>query len=129
MKRIMYQQMTSITARNAQRTTRLDQRTMDYPCICDRRFSTEKGMKIHRTKMKCLDNPKNRQQRSTQADETSENKGQVQNHSAEEIHASDPDEEFRQILCAKSQKIQFPPTSAVEQWMGRTGFQYCHQIG
>ncbi|GFN80458.1 reverse transcriptase [Plakobranchus ocellatus] len=73
-------------------------------------------MKIHRTKMKCLNNSKGQQQGSAQADKTLENQGQVENHSAEEIHASDPDEEFRRLFNAKSQKIQFPPASAVEQW-------------
>ncbi|GFN76685.1 reverse transcriptase [Plakobranchus ocellatus] len=74
-----------------------------YPCICGRRFSTEKGMKIHRIQMKYLDNSKNRQQRSAQADKTLENQGQVQNHSAEKIHASDPEAKFRQISKAKIQ--------------------------
>ncbi|GFN83108.1 reverse transcriptase [Plakobranchus ocellatus] len=75
---------------------------MLYLC---RTLSTEKGMKIHRTEMKCLDNSKDQQQRSVQADQMSGNHGQIQNHITREIHASDPDEEFRQILNAKSQKI------------------------
>ncbi|GFO09934.1 reverse transcriptase [Plakobranchus ocellatus] len=78
-----------------------EQWTMDYLCICGRRFCTEKGMKIHRTKMKCLDNSKDHQQRSAQADKTSESQGLEQNHSTEEIQASDPDEKFRQLLNAK----------------------------
>ncbi|GFO47353.1 reverse transcriptase [Plakobranchus ocellatus] len=85
---------------------------MDYTCICGRRFSTEKGMKIHKTKMKCLDT----QRTGSSALFSQINQGQVQNHSAEEIHASDPDDEFRQLLDAKSQKIQFQPASAAEQW-------------
>ncbi|GFN77912.1 reverse transcriptase [Plakobranchus ocellatus] len=49
---------------------------MEYPCICGKRFSTEKGMKIHSTKMKCVDKSKDRQQRSAQSDRMSENIGQ-----------------------------------------------------
>ena len=88
---------------------------MDYQCVCGRRFTTERGMKIHRTKMGCL-NASNQQQLTAQAGKTSENQSQVQNHSAEEIHAEDCDEEFRQLINAKRQKIYFPPASAKEQW-------------
>ncbi|GFR94756.1 reverse transcriptase [Elysia marginata] len=76
----------------AQRTMRL--RTlnvgleMDYPCICGRRFASERGMKIHRTKMGCL-NKSFQQQRTALADKTSENQIRAQNHSAKEIQAED----------------------------------------
>ncbi|GFO26853.1 hypothetical protein PoB_005335800 [Plakobranchus ocellatus] len=40
---------------------------------------------------------------------THKNKCRSKERAANEIHASDPDE-------AKSQKIQFSPASAVEQW-------------
>ncbi|GFO46650.1 reverse transcriptase [Plakobranchus ocellatus] len=53
---------------------------MDYPCIWDRQFSTEKTMKIHRTKIKFLDNSKDQQERSAQADKTLENQGQSLHH-------------------------------------------------
>ena len=89
---------------------------MDYPCACGRRFTTERGMKIHRTKMGCLNASTNQQQRTAQAGKTSENQSQVQNHSFEEIHAEDSDEEFRKLINAKRQKINFPPASAKEQW-------------
>ncbi|GFO26818.1 retrovirus-related pol polyprotein from transposon 297 [Plakobranchus ocellatus] len=59
-----------------------------------------------------------------QADKTSENQGQVQNYRAEEIHTSDPDEEFRQPLKAKSQKNSIPISKCSEA-MGGTGFQNC----
>ena len=58
----------------------------------------------------------NQQQRTAQAGKTSENQSQVQNHSAEEIHAEESGEEFRQLINAKRQKINFPPASAKEQW-------------
>ena len=85
---------------------------MDYLCVCGRRFTTERGMKIHRTKMGCLNASTIQQQRTAQAGKTSENQSQVQNHSAEEIHAEQSDEEFRQLINAKRQKINFPPASA-----------------
>ena len=66
--------------------------------------------------MGCLNASTNQQQRTAQAGKTSENQSQVQNHSAEEIHAEESDEEFRQLINAKRQKINFPPTSAKEQW-------------
>ena len=114
----------SITTENAQRTTRLEQRSnleMDYQCVCGKRFTTERGMKIHRTKMGCLNASTNQQQRTAQAGKTSENQSQVQNHSAEEIHAEESDEEFRQLINAKRQKINFPPASAKEQWTSSSG--------
>ena len=40
----------------------------------------------------------------------------VQNHSAEEIHADESDEEFRQLINAKRQRIDFPPARAENQW-------------
>ncbi|GFR65403.1 reverse transcriptase [Elysia marginata] len=101
----------------AQRTTRL--RTpnvgleMDYLCICGRRFASERGMKIHRTKMGCL-NKSFQQQRTALADNTSENQSRAQNYSAKEIQAED--QELRQLINAKRQKINFPATIAVEQW-------------
>ncbi|GFN82157.1 hypothetical protein PoB_000866300 [Plakobranchus ocellatus] len=64
-------------------------------------------------KVKCLGNSKDQQQRSAQEDKSSKNQGQVQNQSAEEIHAFDPDEDIRKILNAKSQEIQFLLASAV----------------
>ncbi|GFO37480.1 polyprotein [Plakobranchus ocellatus] len=45
---------------------------MDYSCICGRRFASERGMKIHRTKMGCL-SMSSQQQRTAIADKTLEN--------------------------------------------------------
>ena len=56
--------------------------------------------------MGCLNALMNQQQRTAQAGKkTLENQSLVQNHSAEEIHAEESDEEFRQLINAKSQKI------------------------
>ena len=51
------------------------------------------------------------QQRTAEADQTSENQSQVQNHSAEES-----DEEFRQLINAKRHRINFPPAREEDQW-------------
>ncbi|GFN82186.1 polyprotein [Plakobranchus ocellatus] len=56
-----------------------------------RRFATERGMKIHRTKMGCLSRS-SQQQRTAIADKTLENQSQVQNHSAKEIQAENRDD-------------------------------------
>ncbi|GFO27690.1 reverse transcriptase [Plakobranchus ocellatus] len=64
---------------------------MDYSCICGRRFATERGMKIHRTKMGCL-SMSSQQQRTAIADKTLEKQSQVQNHSAKEIQAESRDD-------------------------------------
>ena len=53
---------------------------------------------------------------AAQTDQTSENQSQVQNHSAEDIHAEDKDKEFRQLINAKRQRINFPPARAEDQW-------------
>ncbi|GFO39076.1 reverse transcriptase [Plakobranchus ocellatus] len=45
---------------------------MDYSCICGRRFATERGMKIHKTKMGCV-SMSSQQQRTAIADKTLEN--------------------------------------------------------
>ncbi|GFS19837.1 reverse transcriptase [Elysia marginata] len=72
-------------------------------------------MKIQRTKMGCL-NKSFQQQRTALADKTWENQSRAQNHSAKEIQAEDQDEEIRQLINAKRQKINFPAATAVEQW-------------
>ncbi|GFO47902.1 reverse transcriptase [Plakobranchus ocellatus] len=55
---------------------------MDYSCICGRRFTTDRGMKIHRTEMGCLSMP-SQQQRTDVTDKTLENQSQLKaRHSA-----------------------------------------------
>ena len=66
--------------------------------------------------MGCLKASPNQQQRTAQAGKTSENQSQVQNDSAEEIHAEESDEEFRQVINAKGKKINFPTCKRKEQW-------------
>ncbi|GFS05616.1 reverse transcriptase [Elysia marginata] len=55
-----------------------------------------------------------KKQRTALADKTSENQSRAQNHSAKEIQAED--QELRQFINAKRQKINFPAAAAVEQW-------------
>ena len=75
-----------------------------------------RGMKIHRTKMKCATPLLNQQQRTAQAGETLENQSQDSNHSAKDIHAEDSDEEFAQACDAKRPKLKLPPANAKEEW-------------
>ncbi|GFO35004.1 major egg antigen [Plakobranchus ocellatus] len=88
---------------------------MNYSCICGRRFATERGMEIHRTKMECL-SMSSQQQRTAIADKTLENQSQVQNHSAKEIQAETRDDVLRRPSSDKRQKINFPPASSGKQW-------------
>ncbi|GFO20788.1 polyprotein [Plakobranchus ocellatus] len=88
---------------------------MDYSCICGKRFATERGMKIHRTKMGCL-SMSSQQQRTAIADKTLENQSQVQNHSAKEIQAENRDDVARHPSSDKRHKINFPPASSAKQW-------------
>ncbi|GFR89238.1 reverse transcriptase [Elysia marginata] len=87
----------------------------DYPCICGRRFASERGMKIHSTKKRCL-NESFQQQRTALVDKTSENQSRVQNYSAKEIQAEDQDDELRQLINAKRKRINFPAATAEKQW-------------
>ena len=86
------------------------------PCVCGRRFATARGMKIHRTKKGCAETCLSKQQRSATADKTSENQGQDENHSAEDIHAFGSDEDFVQALEARREKLHLPPSSAKQAW-------------
>ena len=60
----------SLTTGNAQRITRSDQHNiseMDYPHVYGRRFITDRKIKMHRTKMGCLNISANQQQHTAQA--------------------------------------------------------------
>ncbi|GFR76296.1 reverse transcriptase [Elysia marginata] len=105
--------------RTAQRTMR--SRTLnvgletDYPCLCGRRFASERGMKIRSSKMGCLIKLF-QQQRNALADKTSENQSRVQNYSAKKIQAEDQDHELRQLINAKRLRINFSAATAEKQW-------------
>ena len=87
-----------------------------HSCVCGKSFSTRRGMKIHRTKMGCMNTLLSEQQRSAQADKTSEDQGQDKNHSATDIHAQTEDEELVQAHEAKREKLSLPPAKAKDQW-------------
>ena len=70
-------------------------------------------MKIHSTKMSCLNASLNQGQRPAQADKIWGNQSKGQNHIAEEIHCEESDKEFINTKC---DKINFQPASAKEQW-------------
>ena len=108
-----------VTNTNASRTANESQRMsdgMDYPCVCGKRFSSQRGMKIHRTKMRCMSSSMNHEQRTASADKTSEDQGQVENHSAEDIQAYGTDEELVNLVDAKRQRIKFPPATEKHMW-------------
>ena len=56
------------------------------------------------------------EQRPASADKTSEDQGQVENHSAEDIQAYGTDEELINLVDAKRQRIKFPPANEKELW-------------
>ncbi|GFN73755.1 reverse transcriptase [Plakobranchus ocellatus] len=109
----------SMLTKTAPRTTRTRTTNvgleMDYSCTCGRRFATERGMEIHRTKMGCL-SMSSQQQRTAIADKTLENQSQVQNHSAKEIQAENRNDVLRHPSSDKRHKINFPPASSGKQW-------------
>ena len=78
-------------------------------CICGRRSTTKREMKVHSPKTRCLNASAIQKQCTAQADQTSGDQSQVQNHSAGEIHADELDKEFRQPNNIKHQRINFPP--------------------
>ncbi|GFR71738.1 reverse transcriptase [Elysia marginata] len=103
-----------------QRTMRLRRPSVDleiyYPCIRGEKFASDRGKKIQRTKMECV-NTLFQTWRNFLADMTPENQGQVGNNcnSCEEIQAEDKDDQLRQRIIAKCHRLNFAATNA-EQW-------------
>ena len=95
-----------------QGTHESDQR-VDFPCVCGRTFSTQRGMKIHRTKKGCASRPVPETQRTAQAGETSEIQSQDTIHSAEEIRADGPQDGSTQ---PKRPRIKFPAANEKDTW-------------
>ena len=85
---------------------------MDFPCVCGRKFKSQKGAKIHRTKMGCDSLLKIQKQRSATADKTSENLSQDAYHSAKDIQAV----ELKIETQPKLPRIKFPPACDSEAW-------------
>lgn len=99
----------------SQRTFQLDH-PLEYPCNCGRRFATQKGMRIHRTKRGCRSSSSVDQQRTVTTDETSEDLSQEAIHSAENIHVGLTDDELFHLTDGKRDPINFPPASAKSDW-------------
>lgn len=85
-----------------------------FPCVCGRKFSTERGMKIHRDKNGMLEHSS--EQKSSSVEKTSEGQGQNANHSAVNIHAYISDEEFVKALDAKCERLNLPTANTKDEW-------------
>ena len=72
-----------------EKRTMIKENRMDFSCFSSRKFSSLKGLKIHRSKMDCASQIATQEQRSINADKTSENQSQEANHCAEDIQALD----------------------------------------
>ena len=77
----------------------------DFSCVCSQKFSSLKGLKIHRTKMGYASQIVTQEQHSVNADKTSENQSQEANHSAEDIRVVGMKDEMQ----PKLPRIKFPP--------------------
>lgn len=73
-------------------------------------------MKIHRTKKGCLNVLANSQQRSAEADKSSENPGQDENHSAGYVHAENSDSALTQSLEERRRKLNLPKACDSQTW-------------
>lgn len=98
----------------------MDTDCRDFLCVCGKGFSTERGMKIHRTKRGCLNTCQSEQQRPASADKTSEDQSQDADHSATDIHALTSGEVFAQTLDAKRDRLNLPPANARDEWRSWT---------
>ncbi|GFS13953.1 hypothetical protein ElyMa_001410800 [Elysia marginata] len=79
---------------------------MDYSCIRGKRFTSEKRMKIRKTKMgylKIIRFDSN----NALGDNTSEKQNRVQSHNAEKFQAEDQNEELRHLINCKRERINF----------------------
>ena len=96
---------------NEKRTTIKENRT-DFSCVCGRKFSSLKGLKIHKTKIGCASQIATQEQHSVNTDKTWENQSQEANHSAEDIKAVGLKDETQ----PKLPRIKFPPACNSEVW-------------
>jgi len=80
--------------------------------VCGRTFKTSKGMKIHRTKMGCLNLGLRQRSTSSEVDKTSETSSQEANHSARSIQAKGFDADITNVR----ERIKFPQASEPIMW-------------
>ena len=88
------------------RTVSRTSRTEGVACSCGRLFATERGMKIHRTKMGCLRDSAREEQRIVEASQSSLLAGLDTVHSAPRQRASSSASRGEQ---EKRERIKFPP--------------------
>ena len=84
-----------------------------HKCVCGRDFGTAKRMKIHRTKMKCVDLHMGQRNEGQPSDETAETPGPVENHSAERIQATCAEDTNS---VEQRSRIKFPKSSDKVEW-------------
>ena len=84
-----------------------------YQCVCGRSFTTEMGMKIHRTKKGCLEAIlRQRTDPVMGSDKTADTPSQDANHSAGCLHA----EECEEGQPNRRERIRFPKASQAHEW-------------
>lgn len=106
------------TTRTVERTTRRNT-PVGHPCSCCRSCITVKGMKIHRTKMRCGADHCVAQERTELSDKTSEDSSKVTNHSAVGFKFDSSDDQFLRPIKEKRPRVKFPqpgPTRHGKNW-------------
>lgn len=91
-----------------------------FSCICLQRFKTNRGLKIHQTKMKCLNQTEKPQQRVNEAlpnlNKSVEDTSPVQTHSADDLIAGGNKCDSR---CeSRKERIKWPAASDIKIWKG-----------
>lgn len=84
-----------------------------WTCVCQKGFKTERGMKIHRTKMRCTEVHENRSTGDTghKADGILP---RVENHSGQTTSSQTPSEHHGG--CGEKQQIDWPKMNSVKLW-------------
>jgi hypothetical protein len=89
---------------------------MEHSCTCGRKFSTQRGMKIHKTKKGCMGLLPDDKQRAVSTDKTLEDLSQGSIHRAENIQVKTSDNELTDLLNGKRDTIKFPPAVSKALW-------------
>ena len=92
-------------------------------CVCGREFTSQRGMKIHRTRIGCLQTVSSERQRSIGVHETSETPSREANHSTASLQAM---ARVQAKPSAKRPRIKFPPASDKRAWKELDDFLCCY---